>query len=208
MLSRRQFVLAACALPAALPFAGLARAEPAAAADAAAVEPWAAALIAAARAQIGVTTIYDGSYARIAYPMGDVPRERGVCCDVVIRAYRDALARDLQQSVHEDMRAHFSKYPRLWGLTRTDSNIDHRRVPNLMTFLARAGAAVDGDEEPRPGDLVTMIVPPNLPHIAIVSDARSADGKRPLIVHNIGAGTREEDRLEEFVRSGHYRWPG
>ena len=118
------------------------------------------------------------------------------------------LARDLQQSVHEDMRAHFSKYPRLWGLTRTDSNIDHRRVPNLMTFLARAGAAVDGDEEPRPGDLVTMIVPPNLPHIAIVSDARSADGRRPLIVHNIGAGTREEDRLEEFVRSGHYRWPG
>ena len=206
MLSRRQFIAAACALPVALPLAGLARAEPAAAADAA--EPWAAALIAAARAQIGVTTIYDGSYAQIAYPMGDVPRERGVCTDVVIRAYRDALARDLQQSVHEDMRAHFSKYPRLWGLARTDRNIDHRRVPNLMTFLARAGAAVAGDEEPRPGDLVTMIVPPNLPHIAIVSDARSADGRRPLIVHNIGAGTREEDRLEEFARTGHYRWPG
>lgn len=195
MLSRRTFLAAACALP----FAARAHATQV---------TIAAALVETARAQVGVTTIYDPAYVQLAYPMGDVPRERGVCTDVVIRAYRDALARDLQQSVHEDMRAHFSKYPKLWGLARTDRNIDHRRVPNLMTFLARAGAAVAGDDAPKPGDLVTMTVPPSLPHIAIVSDARSADGRRPLIVHNIGAGTREEDRLEEFARTGHYRWPG
>lgn len=198
MLNRRAFIAAAAALP----FAGRVRAEPPLA------TPRAAALIAAARAQIGVTLTYDGAYTQLAYPMGDVPRARGVCTDVVIRAGRDAWGADLQQLVHEDMRGHFSEYPKLWGLKRPDSNIDHRRVPNLRTFLARAGAALAEDAVLEPGDLVTMIVPPNLPHIAIVSDARSADGARFLIVHNIGRGTQEEDRLADFEVTGRYRWIG
>ncbi|BCW87416.1 hypothetical protein sos41_05450 [Alphaproteobacteria bacterium SO-S41] len=193
MLNRRQLLAAACAVP----FAGWARAE---------IPAPAAALIAAARAQIGVTLYYDSGYRQIAYPMGDVPRDTGVCTDVVIRAYRDAVQRDLQVLVHEDMRVNFSKYPNVWGLAGPDRNIDHRRVPNLMTFLKRAKAQLVLNEAPQPGDLVTMIVPPHLPHIAIVSDALSDDGKRLKIIHNIGRGTREEDRIEAFERIGHYRW--
>ena len=193
MFNRRQFLAAACSLP----FAGLAGAE---------TLPPALRLIAAARAQIGVTLIYDGAYRRIAYPMGDVPREIGVCTDVVIRAFRDALGQDLQRLVHLDMRAHFKAYPNPWGLAGPDTNIDHRRVPNLMTFLKRAKAQLILNEDPAPGDLITMIVPPHLPHIAIVSDAVSRDGARYKIIHNIGRGTREEDRIEEFERTGHYRW--
>lgn len=193
MLTRRSFVLAACALP----FAPVLRAEPLAPA---------AALLAAARAQIGVTVVYDPAYVQLAYPGGDVPRDRGVCTDVVIRAYRDALDADLQRAVHEDMRANFGKYPKLWGLRSTDRNIDHRRVPNLRRFFERKGAELTGADY-LPGDLVTMTVPQNLPHIAIVSDAIGRSGQ-PMIVHNIGAGTREEDRLAEFPLTGHYRWAG
>lgn len=174
-------------------------------------DSWALALVAAARAQIGITIHYDPEYTQIAYPMGDVPRDRGVCTDVVIRACRDALARDLQQLVHEDMAAHFSHYPLGWGLSGPDSNIDHRRVGNLRVFFDRMGASLghDGDaSEFAAGDIVTMTVPRNLPHIAIVSDRQSADGARPLIVHNIGRGTQEEDRLGEFPLTGRYRWAG
>jgi uncharacterized protein YijF (DUF1287 family) len=199
MLNRRALLIAAATWP----LAGRARAEPPAAPP---VTPRAAALIAAARAQIGVTIAYDGAYAQLAYPMGDVPRERGVCTDVVIRAGRDAWQSDLQQGVHEDMAVHFHQYPQAWGLTRPDPNIDHRRVPNLRTFFARQGAALADDAVLEPGDLVTMIVPPHLPHIAIVSDARSADGARYLILHNIGRGTQEEDRLADFEITGRYRW--
>ena len=166
-------------------------------------------LIVAARAQIGVTVTYDPAYTQIGYPMGDVPRDRGVCTDVVIRAYRDGLGVDLQQLVHEDMAGSFSKYPKNWGLSRTDWNIDHRRVPNLWTFFSRAAATLDVDAtfvSILPGDLLTMTVPPHLPHIAIASDARSADGLRPLVIHNIGGGTREEDRLGEFEQTGRYRF--
>jgi len=139
--------------------------------------------------------------------MGDVPRERGVCCDVVIRALRDALNADLQQLVHEDMRAHFGKYPGLWGLTSTDRNIDHRRVPNLRRYFERRGMDLAAGSDVLPGDFVTMTVPPNLPHIAVVSDVAGASGL-PAIIHNIGSGAREEDRLGAFPRTGHYRWAG
>ncbi len=165
-------------------------------------------ITAAARRQIGVTLSYDPAYVSLAYPGGDLPREKGVCTDVVIRALRDGLSHDLQKLVHEDMRAHFSRYPKNWGLSRPDKNIDHRRVPNLQTFFKRRGLALEISKEPasyRPGDLVTCTVPPHLPHIMIVSDRRNADGV-PLVIHNIGRGAREEDVLFAWPLTGHYRW--
>lgn len=164
-------------------------------------------IVEAARAQIGKTVAYDSSYRRLAYPNGDVPMETGVCADVVVRALREALGMDLQRLLHEDMKASFSKYPQKWGLKRPDKNIDHRRVPNLETYFRRRGWAVPVSQDPRdylPGDLVTCIVPPHLPHIMIVSDRTNAMG-RPLVIHNIGAGTREEDRLFAFTLTGHFR---
>ncbi len=161
----------------------------------------------AARAQVGVTVRYDPAYVSLSYPNGDIPMAAGVCTDVVIRALRVAAAMDLQQLVHEDMKKHFGRYPQIWGLKRPDKNIDHRRVPNLRTYFVRRGWEVPLTENPddyKPGDLVTCTVPPNLPHIMIVSDQKSADG-RPLVIHNIGAGTKEEDRLFEFKLTGHYR---
>lgn len=175
------------------------------------VEPWAGKLIAAALAQIGVTTIYDPAYVTIGYPDGDVPPERGVCTDVVVRAFRQGLGIDLQKRVHEDMRRNFSAYPKLWGLTRPDRNIDHRRVPNLATYFRRKGAAlaVSADaRDYRPGDIVTQVLPGGLAHIIVLSDRASADGERPLAVHNIGAGARLEDVLFAFDITGHYRFSG
>jgi uncharacterized protein YijF (DUF1287 family) len=172
------------------------------------VDRRASALIAAARSQIGVTRVYDGAYARLAYPNGDVAPERGVCSDVVIRAYRQAFGHDLQQALHQDMKKSFSAYPRHWGLKTPDANIDHRRVPNLQTFFTRQGAKLQSHapKDYRPGDLVTQTVAERLPHILIVSDKRSKDGQRYLVIHNIGAGAQEEDRLFEFPITGHYRY--
>ncbi|WP_346908499.1 DUF1287 domain-containing protein [uncultured Roseibium sp.] len=171
--------------------------------------PWAEKLIAAAESQIGETVTYDPAYVSLPFPNGDIPRERGVCTDVVIRAYRDAFGFDLQREVNRDMKAHFVAYPKIWGLKRPDRNIDHRRVPNLQAFFKRQGAAlaVSGNpEDYQPGDVVSQMLPGNLPHIAIVTHRRSQDAARPLLVHNIGAGTRLEDRLFEFEISGHYRF--
>ena len=154
---------------------------------------------------------YDGSYVRIDYPGGDVPADTGVCTDVVIRAYR-ALGIDLQQQVHEDMRQHFDQYPslRIWGLKRPDTNIDHRRVPNLQAFFTRHGQSLPVSKRPesesyQPGDLVTWVVPGNRPHIGIVVDRKSAAGV-PLIVHNIGYGPKLEDMLFDYPITGHYRY--
>ncbi len=173
---------------------------------------WQDRLVAAAEAQIGVTLTYDPAYVRLAYPMGDVPIDRGVCTDVVIRAYRAGLGFDLQAAVHEDMAANFAAYPKIWGLKRPDPNIDHRRVPNLRTFFSRKGARLVPSADPgdySPGDLVTMMLPGNLPHIAIVAAQASADGKRPLLVHNIGAGARRDDVIFAYETTGHYRFePG
>jgi uncharacterized protein YijF (DUF1287 family) len=153
---------------------------------------------------------YDGGYRRIPYPMGDVPPEVGVCTDVVIRAWR-AAGIDLQQRVHEDMRAAFAAYPRAWGLSRPDPNIDHRRVPNLQTYFRRRGVARPASAVAsafQPGDLVTWMLPGNLPHIGVVIDRRSADGRRPLVVHNIGRGPEIEDMLFRYPITGHYRYRG
>ncbi|WP_209347614.1 DUF1287 domain-containing protein [Pontixanthobacter sp. CEM42] len=167
----------------------------------------AARLIASAREQIGVTTAYDPSYTGLQYPGGDVPRSRGVCTDVVIRAYRDALGLDLQKLVHEDMKANFSAYPNNWGLRSTDRNIDHRRVPNLQTFLKRNEAALPISTDPddwQVGDIFTSKVGGRLPHIGIVS-ARQSDGTL-LAVHNIGRGAREEAVVFAHPLDGHFRW--
>jgi uncharacterized protein len=173
-------------------------------------EAFAARLVAAARAQTAHAVRYDGSYRRIPYPGGDVPADVGVCSDVVVRAY-SALGIDLQRRVHEDMRKEFAAYPRLWGLRAPDPNIDHRRVPNLQAFLRRRGAqrAVAGvGAGYAPGDLVTWMLPGNLPHIGVVADQSSADGSRPLIVHNIGRGPQLEDMIFDYPITGHYRWQG
>ena len=149
---------------------------------------------AAARSQIGVTTMYDPAYSRIAYPMGDVPPVRGVCSDVVIRAYRKSGI-DLQAIVHDDMQKHFSAYPKLWDLKKTDSNIDHRRVPNLEVFFKRQGkslADLQTAESFKRGDVVSWRLANGLAHVGIVSDKKTLFGSRPLIIHNIGQGTQEE----------------
>src|SRR6185503_2515248 len=164
-------------------------------------------LVAAARAQVGVTLIYDSSYQQIAYPMGDVPPVRGVCSDVVIRAFR-AVGIDLQQELHRDMKRHFAAYPKNWGLIRPDSNIDHRRVPNLATWFKRQGYHLPISQDAaayQPGDVVTWILSGGQPHIGIVSDRRSDDGARPLVIHNIGWGAREDDALFEYRIAGHFR---
>jgi uncharacterized protein YijF (DUF1287 family) len=150
---------------------------------------------------------YDGGYAKIPYPNGDVPEGTGVCTDEVIRAYRK-VGFDLQKLVHEDMAAHFEAYSKQWKLPKPDSNIDHRRVPNLQTFLRRQGAALPVSKMPEdyvPGDLITCNLPGNLTHIALVVPSPNG-GQRPWIVHNIGEGPQMEDRLFEFELTGHYRW--
>jgi uncharacterized protein len=154
---------------------------------------------------------YDPTYFQLAYPGGDVPSEVGVCTDEVIRSYR-VVGVDLQKEVHEDMAANFSAYPRKWGLKKTDANIDHRRVPNLMAFFERAGAALPVTQEARdykPGDVVTWDLSGGLTHIGIVVNVPSeADAERMQIVHNIGAGPKMEDVLFGWKITGHYRYEG
>ena len=166
-------------------------------------------VVEAARRQIGVTVGYDPAYRKIGYPGGDVPRESGVCTDVIIRALRDAHKIDLQKLVHEDMKSDFSKYPQMWGLKAPDANIDHRRVPNLQCYFKRKGYALPVSKNAadyKPGDIVTVMVGGKLPHIMIVSDRKSASGV-PLALHNIGSGTQEEDVLFTYPLTGHYRIP-
>ncbi|MET0087627.1 MAG: DUF1287 domain-containing protein [Sedimenticola sp.] len=153
---------------------------------------------------------YDGSYMRIGYPGGDVPNDMGVCTDVVIRAYR-ATGIDLQRQVHEDMTTNFNAYPsrRIWGLNGTDSNIDHRRVPNLQAFFTRKGRVLPvtlDSTDYVAGDIVTWMLPGNLPHIGIVTDKADSDTGEPLVVHNIGSGPKLENMLFDYPITGHYRY--
>ncbi len=168
------------------------------------------ALADAAQRQVGVTVRYDGAYRALAYPGGDVPIDRGVCTDVVVRAYR-RFGIDLQVLVHEDIERNWHAYPRIWAQKRPDRNIDHRRVPNLATFFARHGEALAVSHDPahyRPGDVVTWRLPSGVPHIGLVA-ASSGAGGRPLMIHNIGRGTQAEDVLFAYEITGHYRYfPG
>lgn len=166
-------------------------------------------LVADARLQIGKTISYDPAYTRLAYPMGDVPITKGVCTDVVVRALRHQGV-DLQQLIHEDMKKNFGAYPKKWGLKAPDKNIDHRRVPNIATYFKRQGYQVKGSQykpvDFKAGDIVTWDLGKGLVHIGIVSDKKTVTGV-PLIIHNIGQGTKEEDLLYSFKITGHYRLP-
>jgi Uncharacterized protein conserved in bacteria len=151
---------------------------------------------------------YDPAYFQLDYPNGDVPADRGVCTDVIIRAYRK-LGIDLQKEVHEDMKANFDKYPKNWGLSRPDRNIDHRRVPNLMTFFTRHGTVKKISQTPddyEPGDIVCWNLGGGITHIGIVVKGKSTDKQRHLIVHNIGAGQVLEDCLFNHRIIGHYTY--
>lgn len=152
--------------------------------------------------------VYDPAYFTIPYPNGDVPKGKGVCTDVVIRAYR-LTGIDLQKEVHEDMLANFSKYPKKWGLQHTDKNIDHRRVPNLMVFFSRKGQVKPISTKAsdyQPGDIVCWDLGGGITHIGIVVDKKSADGKRNMIVHNIGGGQVLADCLFDYTIIGHYSY--
>ena len=165
-------------------------------------------LIDGATEQVGKTTSYDPSYQRIDYPNGDVPIETGVCSDVIVRAFRNASI-DLQKDVHEDMKKNFSAYPTKWGLSGTDANIDHRRVPNLQTYLARKGkevATTGGADTFLPGDIVTWDLGGGVDHVGIVVNVWYKPSQRYLIVHNIGSGARVEDVLLAWKIIGHYRY--
>lgn len=161
-------------------------------------------LVSAARQQVGVTIDYDPAYVRLPYPGGDVPRETGVCIDVIVRAYRDAFGFDFQQAIHEDMNADFAAYPASWGLSRPDRNIDHRRVPNLETWLERNAIELPADTW-EPGDILTCRVDSSLPHVAIVSDRETQFGE-PLVIHNIGLGAREERLIGRFAHERRFRF--
>ena len=165
-------------------------------------------LIDAAVAQAGVTTGYSPSYVSLDYPGGDVPKETGVCTDVIVRAFR-GVGLDLQKEIHEDMSLSFNEYPMRWGLQRPDSNIDHRRVPNLMTYFSRKQKAVPITSDAvdyRPGDLVTWDLGGGVDHIGIVTDMMEVPNSTCMIVHNIGAGVRVEDVLFNWKITGHYRY--
>ncbi len=159
---------------------------------------------------INPNIIYDPTYKSIPYPKGDVPKNTGVCTDVVIRAYRK-LNIDLQKEVHEDMKSNFSKYPNLkkWGMKKTDTNIDHRRVPNLEIFFKRKGKEIKVSADAnnyKIGDIVTWIINGKLPHIGIVTHKKTSDGMRPLLVHNVGSGQVLEDCLFKYKIVGHYQY--
>ena len=176
------------------------------------VEENAKPLVVAARKRLDARVVYDGRYVALDYPNGDVPATMGVCTDVVIRSLRTAYNVDLQQTVHEDMKTDFSAYPTTWGHTRTDKNIDHRRVPNLEVYFTRAGYALPITKQAadyKPGDIVSWRLDSNsgdggLPHIGIVSD-RVARSGTPLIIHNIGRGPEESNILFGHKITGHFR---
>ena len=165
-------------------------------------------LLASAIEQTRITTGYDPAYVSLAYPGGDVPPETGVCSDVIVRAFRKAGI-DLQKEVHEDMTAAMSAYPQRWGNARPDSNIDHRRVLNLMMFFQRQGKALSptkSRDDYLPGDVVAWDLGGGVPHIGIVSNLATESPKHFLIIHNIGAGARAEDVLFNWEITGHYRF--
>jgi uncharacterized protein len=170
-------------------------------------------LVEAARSQVGLTVHYDPNYTKLAYPNGDVALSKGVCTDVIIRALRDAHGLDLQKAVHEDMAKNFALYPKKWGLKRSDANIDHRRVPNLQVYFKRHWQSLPISQKPTDyaaGDVVTVMLPGNLPHIMLVSNmkqAKTTQAKTSLVIHNIGRGAREEASLFSYTITGHYRLP-
>jgi uncharacterized protein YijF (DUF1287 family) len=159
---------------------------------------------------IDVAVVYTPTYVSIKYPNGDVPAKTGVCSDVVIRAYRK-LGIDLQKEVHEDMLKNFSLYPNIkkWAMHSTDTNIDHRRVPNLEVFFGRKGqklAITTAADDYKTRELVTWMIANKYPHIGIITNKKSPDGKRLMVVHNIGNGQVLGDCLFDWKIVGHFRY--
>ena len=166
------------------------------------------AIVTAAHERTTAEVRYDPKYVKLTYPGGDVPADTGVCTDVIIRTYRAAFGFDFQKAIHEDMRVNFKAYPQNWGLKRPDKNIDHRRVPNIEKYLTRKGAALRISKNPddyQPGDIVSWRLGGSLPHIGIVSENKSEWGT-PLIIHNVGAGSVEDDLLFNTKINGHFRF--
>lgn len=159
----------------------------------------------AAEEQVGVTLRYIAAYERLDYPGGDVPMERGVCCDVIVRAFRK-IGVDLQKEIYEDKKEHIDSYPNFWNVKITDRNIDHRRVPNLMMYFKRMGKSIPLDAACAPGDVVAWLLPSGLYHIGIVSDDVVEGAQRNYMIHNIGSGAKKEDVLMKYKIIGHYRW--
>lgn len=159
--------------------------------------------------QTRLTKSYDPNYTSIAYPNGDVAIEKGVCTDVVIRAFRGAGV-DLQKEVHEDMLGNFGVYPKKWNLKAPDTNIDHRRVPNLETFFTRRGKSLPVTkiaEDYKPGDVVSWdLNGKGMTHIGLVSNFYNESTKRYSIIHNIGAGAQIEDVVFDWKITGHFRY--
>ena len=166
-------------------------------------------VIESAMSQTKTTTGYTQKYFSLAYPNGDVPVETGACSDVVVRSFR-AAGVDLQKEVHEDMAKNFSDYPQKWGLAKPDTNIDHRRVPNLQKFFDRSGKSVSitaNGSDYLPGDVVSWDLDgKGMTHIGVISNLWNESKKRYLIIHNIGSGARAEDRLFDWKITGHYRY--
>jgi len=165
-------------------------------------------LVETARERTTLDIRYDPKYVRLKYPLGDVPADTGVCTDVIIRSFRAAYNFDFQKAIHEDLKKNFSTYPKTWGLSRADKNIDHRRVPNMEQFLIRKNADLVITKDPKnylPGDIVSWRLGGRLPHIGIVSDKKTKWGT-PLIIHNIGAGPVEDDLLFNTEIHGHFRY--
>jgi uncharacterized protein len=165
-------------------------------------------LATAAEERTAFSVTYDPSYVTLDYPGGDVPPDRGVCTDVIIRSYRK-LGIDLQVKVHEDMKNNFNSYPKIWNLKKPDLNIDHRRVPNLMVFFKRHGTVLPKSRNPddyAPGDIVTWNLSGGVTHIGIVSTKKDSSNKRYKVVHNIGAGPKLEDALFKWEITGHFRY--
>lgn len=166
-------------------------------------------LSAAAISIIDPNVVYTPNYVSIKYPNGDVPAKTGVCTDVVIRAYRK-LGIDLQKEVHEDMVKNFSLYPNIkkWGMKKTDTNIDHRRVPNLEIYFTRKGQKLmvtENAKDYKTGEIVTWMINGKLPHIGIITNKKSPDGN-PMIVHNVGGGQVLEDCLFDWKIVGHFKY--
>lgn len=160
----------------------------------------------AVQQQLGITKLYNPRYAQLSYPNGDVPQVEGVCTDVIIRGLRK-LRIDLQKNIHEDMQRNFKQYPQKWGLKGPNKNIDHRRVPNMVTYFQRKGLEVSLQMPYLPGDIVVWDLGSGFLHIGVMSNQYERHGKRYKVIHNICCGVQEEDFLHEYPILHHFRLP-
>lgn len=166
-------------------------------------------LAAAALAHSVDTVTFDPSYCKIPYPNGDVSPNKGAAADVIIRCYRK-LGIDLQQKVHEDMAEHFKAYPSLWGALVPDTNIDHRRVPNLQRFFERKAQTLTKSLDPadyHPGDLVIWELANADKHIGIVVPGPGNRAGEVWVVHHMADTVKWENALFDYKIVAHFSYP-